>query len=112
MTRFSFERSNGTHFTPLMSDFNDFIPSCSLHDFSPNNFSYMWTNFHQKVTLVKLDRFLVSINWESHYPASVCSGKSRIVSDHLPIYLNTRPPGWGPLSDFIEPDCYGKDSMP
>ena len=47
--------------------------------------------------MVKLDRFLVSPSWETQYPRSICSGKFRVISDHIPICLDTVPLGWGPF---------------
>ena len=47
--------------------------------------------------MVKLDRFLVSSSWEAHFPRSVCNGKARIILDHIPICLDTLPPGWSPF---------------
>ena len=40
---------------------------------------------------------MVSQSWEAHFPRSVCNGKARIISDHIPICLDTQPPGWGPF---------------
>ena len=40
---------------------------------------------------------LISPAWESHYPSSICTSKSKIISDHIPICLDTIPPGWGPF---------------
>ena len=80
-----------------MANFNDFFANACLLHLSPNNFSYTWSNFQEEKILVKLNRFLISPTWEAHCPTSMCIGKSRIVSDHILIYLNTKPPGWGPF---------------
>ena len=47
--------------------------------------------------MVKLDLFLISPSWESQYPTMICSGKYRVTSNHIPIYLDTIPPWWGPF---------------
>ena len=80
-----------------MTEFNNFIGSVGLIDFSPNNCQYTWSNFQANLTMVKLDRFLVSPGWEAHFPRSVYNGKARIILDHIPICLDTLPPGWGPF---------------
>ena len=97
ITRFSHEHSSRTQVSPIMTEFNNFIASASLVDFSPNNCLYTWSNFQVTLTMVKLDIFLVSQGWEAHFPRSICCGKVRIISDHILICLDTQPPGWGPL---------------
>ena len=47
--------------------------------------------------MAKLTRFLVSQEWEAHFPKSICNGKARIISDHILICLDTLPPSWGPF---------------
>ena len=47
--------------------------------------------------MVKLDHFLVSSNWEAHFPRSNHIGKARLIFDHILICLDIKPPGWGPF---------------
>ena len=95
--RFSHEHSNGSGFTTIMANFNDFIASTNFIDLSPDNCLYTWSNFQEHTIMVKLDHFLISPSWESQYPRSICLGKCQVISDHIPICLDTVPPGWGPF---------------
>ena len=80
-----------------MANFNDFIATAGLIDFSPNNYLYTWSNFQEHAIMVKLDWFFISPSWETQDPRSIYLGKFRDISDHIPIYLNTILPGWGPF---------------
>ena len=40
ITRFSYEKSNRSFYTPLMANFDNFITEASLIDLSPNNYSF------------------------------------------------------------------------
>ena len=97
ITRYSHEHSARPRISPIMSEFNNFITSAGLIDFSPNNCQFTWSNFQASLTMVTLDRFLVSQGWEALFPRSICSGKARVISDHIPICLDTQPPVWGPF---------------
>ena len=97
LTRFSHGHSSRALVSPIMTEFNNFIASTGFIDFSPNNCLYTWSNFQASPTMVKLDRFLVSQDWEALFPRSICNGKARIISDHIPICLDTQPPGWDPF---------------
>ena len=60
ITRYSHEYSARPKISPIMSEFNNFIASAGLIDFSPNNCQFTWFNFQATLTMVKLDKFLVS----------------------------------------------------
>jgi hypothetical protein len=40
-------------------------------------------------TFEKLDRFLVSPEWEEQYPLSIVTAMDRSLSDHAPLLLDT-----------------------
>ena len=98
LTRFSYEKSNRATYFPLMANVNNFITDSSLINFSPSKFSFTLSNFQEETIMVKLDCFLVSPSWESHFPRSNCTGKARLISDHVPICLDTKPLRWGSFS--------------
>ena len=56
ITRYSHEHSSRALVSPIMTEFNNFIASACLIDFSPNNCLYTWSNFQASSTMVKLDR--------------------------------------------------------
>jgi hypothetical protein len=39
--------------------------------------------------MVTLDRILVSTKWETRFPLSFARSKTRVVSDHWPIFLDS-----------------------
>ncbi len=49
----------------------------------------MWSNLHSSPTLAKLDRFLISTEWDSLFPKSFVTVLPRITSDHSPLLLKT-----------------------
>ena len=60
ITKFSHEHSNRSGITSSIANFNDFIATTGLTDFSPNNCLYTWSNFQEHAIMVKLDWFLIS----------------------------------------------------
>jgi exonuclease III len=55
---------------------------------------FTWSNNRNPPTFEKLDRFLVSPDWDLHYNNLNVTGLSRSFSDHVPLCLRT---------DFISP---------
>lgn len=51
---------------------------------------YTWANNQEDPTFEKLDRVLVSKEWNVAYPLAVVTGLNRELSDHVPLHLNTR----------------------
>jgi hypothetical protein len=51
---------------------------------------YTWANSRQTSTFEKLDRILVSMEWEEKYPTTMVIAMSREISDHTPLLLNSR----------------------
>nr|XP_034570085.1 uncharacterized protein LOC117834663 [Setaria viridis] len=50
---------------------------------------YMWSNERSHPTMAKLDRVLVSVEWEAHFPFSFLQAMSSAMSDHCPLHLAT-----------------------
>jgi exonuclease III len=50
---------------------------------------YTWSNNQINPTLEKLDRFLMSSDWEDLFPLTTIHKIAREVSDHNPIILDT-----------------------
>lgn len=75
--------------------FHFFVNGCSLRNCSLQNAKFTLTNGRDPPTLSKLDKFLVSNEWEL-YPRFFEECIPKIVSDHWPIMLNTSKMRWGP----------------
>jgi hypothetical protein len=51
-------------------------------------------------TFEKLDRILVSVEWEDKYPQVLVRALSRGISDHVPLLLDTGSPSQPKASGF------------
>jgi endonuclease/exonuclease/phosphatase family metal-dependent hydrolase len=53
---------------------------------------YTWANNLATPTFEKLDRILVTTEWEEKFPLSTVQALTREVSDHTPLLLNSGEP--------------------
>ncbi len=73
----------------LIGMFNELINDLQVIDLPMGNQNFMWSNMLRCPTLARLDRFLVSTEWDLTFPLSKVVAASRITSDHFPILLHT-----------------------
>ncbi|KAG6633254.1 hypothetical protein CIPAW_12G035100 [Carya illinoinensis] len=84
VVRFPSERLGDSRLRPAMSNFSDCIFDLGLVDLPLMGGAFTWSN---NQPWSKLDRFLVSPEWESHY-SEVCQKRlPRLSFDHFPILL-------------------------
>jgi hypothetical protein len=83
-TIFHNERSGGAGYRRAASEFADFIGDHGLMDLPLGGGMSTWSN---SSSWSRLDRFLVSPDWEMGYPGLVQRKLLRICSDHAPIIL-------------------------
>jgi len=76
------KKFNGNKFTYL---FNYIINSYELRDLILNGGSYTWSNNHSDPTLEKLDRVVISEDWEKEFPLTNPMKIPRYMSDHNPL---------------------------
>jgi hypothetical protein len=50
---------------------------------------FTWSNERASPTLVKLDRWFASVEWNEMYPEASLSAVSSSLSDHSPILMTT-----------------------
>jgi len=87
--RFSSDKNtsfSGNKFTDL---FNWVINTHELRDLPLNGGSYTWSNNQQVPTLERLDRILISEDWEKLFPLTSLRKLPRELSDHNPLLLCT-----------------------
>ncbi|XP_050243704.1 uncharacterized protein LOC126692222 [Quercus robur] len=87
VVRFPFEHSGIANFSSTMLQFSDFISEQSLVNLPLVGGNFTWCNSREVVASSKLDRFLLSVDWEEKFP-SVCQCRlPKLMSNHFPILL-------------------------
>jgi hypothetical protein len=89
LIRFASEKNNSNINQPLMDKVNIFINLHQLQEIRRSGPIFTWTNNQSEPVMVKLDRILMSTNWEAKVPRCFAWRKTRIGSDHCPIILDT-----------------------
>jgi endonuclease/exonuclease/phosphatase family metal-dependent hydrolase len=69
--------------------FNSAIDGLSLWELEMLGRRYTWVNVLPNPTYEKLDRILVSTEWEQQFPLANVIVSSRDISDHTPFLLDT-----------------------
>ncbi|CAN0920481.1 hypothetical protein LINGRAHAP2_LOCUS32067 [Linum grandiflorum] len=70
-----------------MSLFNDFVEELCLVDMPLSGARFTWTNFRDPPSFSRIDRVLVSTEWEGHFPSCSVVAKPRVCSDHSPLII-------------------------
>jgi hypothetical protein len=53
---------------------------------------YTWANYAEVPTFEKLDRILVTTDWEQKFPLASVQALTREISDHTPLLLDAGTP--------------------
>ncbi|GMJ07486.1 hypothetical protein HRI_004417800 [Hibiscus trionum] len=91
-----------------MQIFSDFIDSLCLIDLPLKGGTYTWSNFREKPSMSRLDRFLISPEILGIWPDLIQSALHKNISDHNPIVLSMVTQDWGP-KPFRWFDVWTKD---
>jgi hypothetical protein len=92
---------NFNHRWPFL--FNTVIDGLNLKALEMSGRKFTSANSLPNPTFEKLDRILISIEWEQHFSLANVKALSRGISDHMPLLLDTsRAPSSGsqPLFKF------------
>jgi hypothetical protein len=69
--------------------FNAVIDGLNLRELQMSGRKYTWANNLATPTFEKLDRVLLTTEWEEKFPLSTVQALAREVSDHTPLLLNS-----------------------
>lgn len=85
------EKSNTNLNRTMMARFRSFIDTNELKEVYMRGRRFTWSNKRDTPTLTKIDRVLVSVDWELEFPDCILQALSSGVSDHAPLHLSTAP---------------------
>ena len=87
MIRYPSKRSRGGILSPAMRRFSEIVEDLELRDLPLQEGQFPWRGGLSNRLKSRIDRFLISNDWESHFPGVVQHVLARPVSDHFPILL-------------------------
>ena len=87
MVWFLSESLGAEFFTPVMHEFSNVIADHSLLDLPLEGCALTWSNSHEVVSRSRLDRFLLSPDWEDKLPTVNQCWMETLLSDHFLILL-------------------------
>jgi exonuclease III len=85
--RFSFEKNKNFHPNRFFGASNSIIHLYELRDLHISSGVYTWSNNQTHPTMEKLDRILISKDWETLFPTVYVYKLPRKLSDHNPLIL-------------------------
>ena len=79
------ERSSGLSPSNSMEEFHSFINSCALVDLPLQGGDFTWSRCGEVPASSRLDRFLISLEWEDHFIDAIQKRLPQPLSDHFPV---------------------------
>jgi hypothetical protein len=76
--------------SPTPNLFNDVIEHLKLKEIEMLGRQFTWTNNLDAPTFEKLDRVLMSLEWELKFPKFIVEALNIFCSNHTPLLLNRR----------------------
>ena len=96
------ERNKGGRFSHSMRRFLEVMNELGLRDLPLQGGPFTWRRGLNNQCMSRLDRFLVTADWESRFSNAIQSTLSRPVSDHCPVLLDNEGINSGPMPFRIE----------
>ena len=88
MIRFPFERSREGRMSSTMRRFSKVVKELELRDLSLQGGMFTWSGGINNRLKSRIDRFLISEDWEAHFQGAIQVVLARPVSDNSPILLD------------------------
>ncbi|WMV44404.1 hypothetical protein MTR67_037789 [Solanum verrucosum] len=98
--RYPTEKRDGIRINRSMTEFSDFIEDMELIDIDLYGGKYTWKKGDRHTTAARLDRFLLSEEWDTNFSCIKQSVLSRVVSDHSPLLLQCGE--WGQSNSYFK----------
>lgn len=76
-----------------MNRFRSFVDDHELKDMYMHGRSFTWSNERDNPTFTKIDRVLVSVDWELAFPDCLLQALFSGVSDPAPLHLSSNAVG-------------------
>ena len=83
------EKNNANINRRIMQAFRSFVDDLELKEVYMHGRHYTWSNERDSPTLTKIDRILVSVDWNMANPDCFLQELSSNISDHAPLHLST-----------------------
>jgi exonuclease III len=81
------EKNNTNLDRAMMARFRRFVHEHELKDLYMHGHLYTWSNERESPTMSRIDRALVSVDWDLLNPDAILQALSSSVSDHAPLHL-------------------------
>ncbi|XP_073362417.1 uncharacterized protein [Aegilops tauschii subsp. strangulata] len=83
------EKSNSNLNRGMMRKFKAFVDNNELKELYMHGRRFTWSNERDQLVMTKIDRVLVSVDWELNFPDVLLQALSSNISDHAPLHLST-----------------------
>jgi endonuclease/exonuclease/phosphatase family metal-dependent hydrolase len=83
------EKNNTNLNRTMMNKFRSFVDNNELKELYMHGRRFTWSNEREVPTMTKIDRVLVSVDWDMEYQDGLLQALSTGVSDHAPLHLRT-----------------------
>jgi endonuclease/exonuclease/phosphatase family metal-dependent hydrolase len=73
---------------PNMARFREFVNEQELRECFMHGRTFTWSNERRRPTMTKIDRALLSVDWDLMFPDAMLQAITSSVSDHAPLHLS------------------------
>jgi exonuclease III len=82
------EKNNTNLDRTMMNKFREFVAELELKELYMHGRLFTWSNEREEPTLTRIDRALVSVDWDLCNPDALLQALTTNVSDHAPLHLS------------------------